>query len=277
MKLGLVGCGKMAQALLGRWLDSGAVQVQDVMGCTARSESARDVQATWGIRCGTDPGAVVRHSDVLVLGIKPQQFSDLWHVLAPEVRPGQIWLSLLAGVHTAQLEEALPGTRVVRCMPNTPVRVGLGLVGLAAGITADHGAMEVARRLCRVAGEVVEVPEADMDAFTAVAGCGPAYVFLFLEALASAAQQLGMTEEVSATMAAQVMAGALELARHDGRPPAVLRAEVTSRGGMTEAAIASLTDAGWPEAMTVAVHAAHARGKVLAQASVPVGNGRRRA
>lgn len=267
MKVGLVGCGRMAQALLGRWLDSGAVQVRDVMGCTARHETAREVQATWGIACGTDPAEVVRHSDVVILGVKPQQAGGIWHVLAPMVRPEQIWISLLAGVHTAQLESALPGTRIVRCMPNTPVRVGLGLIGLAPGVTADVAAMDVARRLCRVAGEVVEMGEADMDAFTAVAGCGPAYVFLFLEALAEAAQRLGMTETVAATVAAQVMAGALELARHDGRPPADLRAEVTSRGGMTEAALASLHQDGWTEAIATAVQAAFARGQILAQAA----------
>lgn len=267
-RVGLVGCGKMAQALLGRWLDTGALRVQDVVGCTSRAESAREVQATWGIACGTDPGAVVRSSDIVVLGVKPQQAGALWPILAPAVQPGQVWLSLLAGLHTEQLEAVLPGARVVRCMPNTPVRVGMGLVGLTAGYSADSEATDIARVLCRAAGEVVELAEADMDSFTAVAGCGPAYVFLFLEALAGAARALGMREDVAAAMAAQVAAGALELARRESRPPAELRAEVTSKGGMTEAAIRELLARGWPEAMTAAVQAAQARGRVLASASL---------
>jgi len=206
----------------------------------------------------------VRSCDIIVLGVKPQQVGALWPSLARTVRPRQVWLSLLAGVHTEQLEAMLPGARVVRCMPNTPVRVGMGLIGLTAGRSADREATEIARILCRSAGEVVELAETDMDSFTAVAGCGPAYVFLFLEALAGAARALGMHEDIAAAMAIQVAAGALELARQEARPPAELRAEVTSKGGMTEAAIAELLDRGWPEAMTAAVKAAEARGRALA-------------
>ncbi len=272
-RVGLVGCGKMAQALLGRWLDTGALQVHEVIGCTSQPESAREVRAIWGIECGTDPAAVVRTCDVILLGVKPQQAGVLWPILAPAVQPNQVWLSLLAGLHTEHLEAMLPGARVVRCMPNTPVRVGMGLVGLTAGRSADAEAAEIARILCRAAGEVVELAEADMDAFTAVAGCGPAYVFLFLEALASAARALGMDEDVAAAMAAQVAAGALELARREARPPAQLRAEVTSKGGMTEAAIRELLARGWPEALTAAVQAAQARGQALASASLASAKG----
>lgn len=268
VRVGLIGCGRMSGALLGRWLASGTLRADDVQACTSRLESAAEVTATFDIACGTDPAPVVAWADVVVLGIKPQQLRAVQPSLT--VRPGQLWLSLLAGVTTAQLETMLPGARVVRCMPNTPVRLGLGLTGLCAGRTADAAAVDLARQWFEATGEVRVLAETEMNAFTAIAGCGPAYAFLFLEALARAAEGVGFEASEAAAMAAQVTAGALALARVDGRSAAVLRAEVTSKGGMTEAALTELAAHDWLAALVEAVQVARERGAALAEAAETV-------
>lgn len=258
MQVGIIGCGKMASALLGRWLAAGLVQPSTVRACTARAASAAAVRERWGIACGTDPCEAAAAADLVVLALKPQQLAEL---PALQLAPGTVVLSLLAGVPSARLEALLPTACVLRAMPNTPVRLGLGLTALVRGASADEAAVALVQPLLAATGQVVELAETQMDAFTAVAGCGPAYVFALLESLAEAARQQGFDAATARQMAQQVAAGALALA--DGGDPAQLRAEVTSKGGMTAAALAELAARGWSEALGAAVEAARARGEAL--------------
>lgn len=265
-KLGIVGCGKMAGALLERWLAAGTVGPADVACATARPESAAAVTMRFGVACGTEVGAVVRHADVVVVGCKPAQIGIVLAEAAPWARAGQLWVSLLAGTPIRTFEHALPpGVAVARAMPNTPARIGLGVVALSCGAGMTPAALARVEGLLRAAGGVVALAEDRMDAFTAVAGSGPAYLFRFLEGLADAAVAQGFAPDLARELALQVALGAVELARRDGRPPAALRAEVTSRGGTTEAALAELARRGWTEALVAAVGAAADRSRELAE------------
>ena len=265
MRVGIVGCGHMAQAMIARWLEAGTLTPVDLSACTAHEASASAVRRTLGIACGTDLAPVVAAAELVLLAFKPQQLGTILPQVAAVARPGQVWLSVLAGVDTARLESGLSeAATVVRCMPNTPVRLGLGDVAMAPGRHATAATLASVRRLLAPLGQVLELPEDKMDAFTAVAGCGPAYVFLFLEALAQAAEAAGLPPASTAGLARQVANGALALAAADPRSPAELRVEVTSKGGMTEAALAELAAAGWQAALVRAVGAAVLRGKALA-------------
>lgn len=261
MRVGIVGCGKMARAIADRWLQAGVVQRSDLQASTSRAESAAEVQTTLGIACDTDAARAVTGADVVLLACKPQQAEAVVALASKAAKPGQIWLSVLAGIPTAKLAAWLPdGVTVLRAMPNTPVRLGLGVVALCGGTAADRQAVQ---GLLQPLGQVVEVEEPRFDAFTAIAGCGPAYVFRFLEALQAAAEQQGFDPDTAQSLALQVAEGSLALARQAGRPAAELRAEVTSKGGMTEAALAHLAAVGWAEALGTAVEAARARGEAL--------------
>lgn len=255
-RIGIVGCGKMARAMAARWLALDTCEAGELSACTATAAGAQTVSELLGIPCGTDSAAVVAAADLVVLGIKPQQLASTLPTLAASARPGQVWLSMLAGIPTRTLEAGLPpGVAVVRCMPNTPARLGQGVVAMCAGSAAGPQAVAEVRSLLEPLGRVVDVAESQMDAFTAVAGCGPAYVLLFLQALGEAAQAVGFSAEEARAVALQVVLGSAELARVDGRPVETLRAEVTSKGGVTQAAIAVLQAADWPAILVRAVRA----------------------
>ncbi len=262
-KLGIIGCGKMAGAMLARWLDCGALAPGDVVACTGSDASAAAVAARFGIACGTDAQAVVADAATVLLAVKPQLRAGVVAALQP--RPEQLWLSVLAGVTTTTLELALPGAQVIRLMPNTPVRLGHGLVALTPGLTAQPDAIATARALLAPLGTVVDVTEGHVDAFTAVAGSGPAYVFLFLEALTAGGIAQGLEPATAALLAQETLLGSALLAQAAGRPPVELRAEVTSKGGMTQAALNVFDDRQWSQTVTDAVAAAVGRAAELAR------------
>ena len=262
LKLGIIGCGKMAEAMLARWLETGALTPAEVVACTGTAASAARVTTSFGIDCGTSAQAVCDRAATVLLAVKPQLRHAVIGPLRP--RPDQLWLSVLAGVPTTALAAALPDVRLIRLMPNTPVRLGQGLVALVAGQRATPQDVAATHALLAPLGTVLELPEAQLDAFTAIAGSGPAYVFLFLEALANAAVRAGLEPELAARLAEQTLVGAALLAAASPQSPAVLRAEVTSKGGMTEAALATLATAGWSPALGEAVAAAVARARGLA-------------
>lgn len=264
-RIGIVGCGTMGSAMAERWITTGTVQREQIVACTATPDGSRKVMDQLGILCGTSCLAVVEAADVVVLGVKPQHLDALLPSLGMHARPGQVWLSILAGVTTARLEAGLPSsTQVVRCMPNTPSRLGLGIVAVAPGTHASPEAVARVRQLVEPLGLALDLPEHRMDAFTSVAGSGPAYVFLFLEVLARAAQAEGFEPDLARELALRVLLGAGELARVDGRDPAKLRAEVTSRRGVTEAALSVLAEAGWADTMVKAVATGRLRSSELA-------------
>ena len=261
-KLGIIGCGKMAGAMLARWLETATLHPDEVLACTGREASALAVGKAFGIACGTDAQAVVDGAETVLLAVKPQLRAGVLAELRP--RPGQRWLSVLAGVPTATLEAMLPGAHVLRLMPNTPVRLGRGLIALTPGNSARHGDISATRVLLAPLGSVIDVAEPQVDAFTAVAGSGPAYVFLFIEALTHAGMAQGLAPKVAAQLALETLLGSGFLAQDAGRPPAELRAEVTSKGGMTQAALNVFAERNWSETVTDAVAAAVARAAELA-------------
>lgn len=260
-KLGILGCGKMARAMVARWLESGTLTPDQVMACTSTTASAAEVQHALGISCGIDAQHVIDSADIILLSVKPQLRGTVLAGLTPQ--PGQLWLSVLAGVTTATLETMLPRTQVVRVMPNTPVRVGQGLLAVAPGLSCPPDRLREARALLGPLGTLVDLAETEIDAFTAVAGSGPAYVFRFMEALTLAGVTAGLDAETAALLARKTVLGAACLADRDERDPALLRAEVTSKGGMTQAALAVLEQNDWGDALVVAVQAAIQRAHEL--------------
>lgn len=225
----LVGCGNMAGAILARWLDCGLpaqrVQVADPSGRAVAPGVEVDVRLPERVAPGT----------LVLLGFKPQQFGDVAPNLNASLGAGCAIISILAGLPVAQLHAALPdaGT-IVRMMPNLPVRTGDGtvLTHAAAGGAADM--LTAIDRLLAPLGLVEALPdETDFDLATALSGCGPAYVYRFIDALAGAAVRLGMDEERALRLALQTVAGAGATALNAAHPPAQLADAVASPGGMT--------------------------------------------
>lgn len=266
MRVAVIGCGKMGGAMLRRWLEEGLVGRDAVVAVTATAAEARAVREALGVRCEIEARDALAGADLVLLAIKPQQVRALLPAWSAHVPAGQPWLSVLAGTPMAVLEQLLQGrARVSRAMPNTPAGVGRGATAICWAPDLDDQARAFQRRLLEGLGQVFEISESDMDAFAATAGSGPAYVYLFVEALAAAGVAQGLPAGTAESLALQVLAGAVALAQREGRPAAVLRAEVTSPGGMTEAALETLRARGWSDALAQAVSSAVARAGELAR------------
>lgn len=266
--LAVIGGGAMASAILRGASDAGALGPV----CVAEPDAARraafpnavasaDEALRWlaGTETSELPGQVL-------LAVKPQILPDIARAIAPHVG-NRVVISILAGVTTERLRNCLGGRcPVVRVMPNTPAQVRLGCTALALGpgTTDTHAAF--AQRLFKAVGEVViRLDESMMDAFTAVAGSGPAYVFYLAEAMQRGAEGVGFDAETARTIVEQTIIGAAELLRTDGSPAADLRARVTSKRGTTQAATDTFDKLGVVDAIARGIAAARDRGRELGQ------------
>ena len=269
--IGFLGCGRMAAALAGGLVESGFAPAARVLG-SARGEATRAAfrEATGGaatVAADGDPRTFVERCDVLVLAVKPHQIRG---VLEPAFAGEPLIVSLAAGVPLAKLEawaaaESPPDPRVIRVMPNTPSLVGAGAAGFARGTHATDADAAFVRAMLECVGVAEEAPEPLLDAVTAVSGSGPAYGFLFLEALADGGVRAGLPRTQAVRLATATLRGAAALVEQTGEHPAALKDAVCSPGGTTIAAVAALEAHGFRAAIHAAVAAAAARSRAMAE------------
>ncbi|HEY5900134.1 MAG TPA: pyrroline-5-carboxylate reductase [Burkholderiales bacterium] len=266
MNIAFLGGGNMASALIGglvaKGFDARSICVIEV------SPAARErLAAKYPLHIATAPDAVVQKAEVLVLAVKPQDMRAALASLGGTVR-GKLIVSIAAGVRLAALSRWLGGYRkLVRCMPNTPAMVGAGITGLHALPEVDAAERERAATILAAVGEVVWLPEERLlDAVTAVSGSGPAYVFWLIEQLAAFAEQSGIAKADAVKLAAHTVLGSARLAAASNEPPSKLRANVTSKGGTTEAALGVFADEKMAERFERALAAATRRSAELGDA-----------
>lgn len=258
-KVVFIGAGNMAEAIAGGMVNAEFCAAEKIVMTDVRPERLDDLKATLGISTSTD-NRVVKNAEIVVLAVKPQVMNDVLKDLAPVLRKETLIISIAAGITSEKIEAALgDGVRVVRVMPNTPALIGRGASGLAAGSLADEADLEVAEAILGCVGVTVRVEEKDLDAVTALSGSGPAYVFYLLEAMLSAAEEMGLKKETARTLALQTVEGSARLMKDSGEEAADLRAKVTSKGGTTFAAITSMEESGVKDAIVKALQAAKAR------------------
>jgi len=266
-----IGGGNMATALIGALLARGAAAADFRVVEPIAEARARLAVRHPGIALFAEcvPEAV-DGATLVVLAVKPQQMRDAARALAPYLggAPVPVVLSIAAGIRVADLARWLGGhARLVRAMPNTPALVGKGISGVFAVPAVDAAGRALAASVLEAAGELVWVDdEAMLDAVTGVSGSGPAYVFYFLEALEHAARELGFTPADARRLAYATFAGAVALAEASPDEPAVLRAQVTSKGGTTERAILSMEAGAVKAKIVAAVKAASLRAAELGDA-----------
>lgn len=267
LQIGLLGAGAMGEALAGGLLAAGVApeRVRAADPAPARRDA---VAAALGIAVGDDNGELVRASDVVVLAVKPAALAGVLGALRRELgddlaRP--LWISIAAGVRLATIAAALPaGARVVRAMPNTPALVRAAATATVAGAETTARDRAVARAVFESVGAVWEAPDETMlDAVTGVSGSGPAYVFVFLEALADAGVRAGLPRDAAHRLACQTVLGAARLALESGLHLGELKDRVTSPGGTTIAGLARLEAGGLRAAVHDAVEAATRRSREL--------------
>jgi pyrroline-5-carboxylate reductase len=259
----LVGAGKMGGALLEGWIGLG-IDPAAVTVVEPQPSPHIVALATRGLRL--NPGAPSDNADAVVIAVKPQTAPEALAEIAGHVAPGSVVISIMAGRTLAFLADALPsGTAIVRAMPNTPAAIGRGITVAVPNALVKPAQRDLAHRLLAATGAVEWVDdEGLMDAVTAVSGSGPAYVFLLAESLARAGEKAGLPGPLAASLARATVAGAGELLHRSPLDAATLRANVTSPGGTTAAALGVLmADDGLDPVMERAVAAAARRGREL--------------
>jgi pyrroline-5-carboxylate reductase len=258
----ILGGGKIGEALLSGLLRGEPVAAQVVVSEKHEARAAY-LAERHGVKTLDVPGAVAA-ATTLVIAVKPQDIDTLLAELAGVITPEHLVVSVAAGITTGHIERALPaGVAVVRCMPNTPALVDEAMTAIAAGEHADAAHLEVARTLLAAVGRVVQVPESQLDAVTALSGSGPAYFFYLVEAMIDAGILLGLPRSLSAELIVQTAIGSAVMLRDSGEHPVQLREAVTSPGGTTIAAIRELEVHGVRAALLAAIEAACIRSKEL--------------
>jgi pyrroline-5-carboxylate reductase len=263
-----IGGGNMATALVGGMLARGA-RPDDIRVVEPFSPQRGKFATRFpgvGVRPECD-AAAIEGADLVVFAVKPQQMQDAARALAPHLgrAPETVVLSIAAGIRGADLARWLGGhRRLVRAMPNTPALLGKGISGVFAAEGVDAAGRARCEGVLAAGGDVVWVADESMlDAVTGVSGSGPAYVFYFLEALEQAARELGFSAADARRLAYATFDGAIALAKASTDEPAALRAQVTSKAGTTERALASMEAAGVKREIVAAAKAAAARAREL--------------
>jgi pyrroline-5-carboxylate reductase len=272
--IAMLGAGSMGRAILSG-LTAPGVEVTGGIRVTNRSAArAAELAGLPGVTAfstekdGAANRLAVDGAAIVIVAVKPAMVPDLLREIASSLNPGTIVVSVAAGVTVATFESLLPETVVVvRSMPNTPAVVGKAVTGISPGTRTEPSDLELVRSLFETVGEVVEVPEAQLDALSTISGSGPAYVFYLVEALTAAAIEKGFTPDQARTLVSGTFLGASELLVASGEDPAELRRRVTSPKGTTERAIEVLAAADLPALFIRATDAALARARELAAPS----------
>jgi pyrroline-5-carboxylate reductase len=264
-RLVFVGGGNMAGAILGGLLAAGRARASVVV-VEPHAPQAALVREKFGVQVEGAGGPALQGAGTVVWAVKPQVFAEAAPPCAPFVGDA-LQVSVMAGVLSATIAAATGSDRVVRTMPNTPALIGQGIAGLFARPAVTAADRATVEALLAPTGQALWVAqEADLDAITALSGSGPAYVFYFVEAMMQAAAEMGLDAAQGRQLALATFRGATALAESSGEPPEVLRARVTSKGGTTHAAIATMESLGVKEAIVKAVRAAQERARELGRA-----------
>ncbi|MFT5644036.1 MAG: pyrroline-5-carboxylate reductase [Janthinobacterium sp.] len=273
LKIAFIGGGNMASALIaglaGKLTHGHNIHVIDP------SAPAREkLHSQFGVTTAPGVDAALAGVDVIVLAVKPQSMRAVAAQLAPQLTQqlasagagGPLILSIAAGIRAIDLARWLGYDAIVRCMPNTPALIGLGITGMVGTGSTSAAQKQAAQAIMSAVGSTVWLDDETLiDPVTAVSGSGPAYVFYFIEAMQQAALEMGLSSEQGTQLALATFVGAAQLAAQSTEPVALLRERVTSKGGTTHAALVSMEQSGIKESIGAAMKAAALRGKELGE------------
>jgi len=270
MKITFIGLGNMATAMVGGIIKAGLVEKEDICGFDISEAARKQAKATFGIGLGTDNKNAIDGADVVILAIKPQVAAAVLAEIKDSLAPDAIIVSIMAGKSIAWIAEQLRGAnasptqpKIVRAMPNLPALVGEGMSGVCRSAAVSDVEMDKALRLLESFGRAEEIPETLIDAVIGVSGSAPAYVFIFIEALADAGVAAGMMREQAYRFASQAIIGSARMLQEGTGHPGELKDMVCSPGGTTIEAVKVLEEKGFRSAVIAAALAAVEKSKLL--------------
>lgn len=265
MKITFIGGGNMAVALIGGLIGKGhdpaSIRVVEI-----QAEARARLAAQFGVACTDSVAAAAPLGEAVVLAVKPQQMRAAAQALQPRLGR-ELVITIAAGIRLVDLSRWLGGyATLVRCMPNTPALIGAGITGLYANVGVDSTQRALSESILGAVGATLWVPEESLlDPVTAISGSGPAYVFYFIEAVQQAAQEMGFSAADAKKLAVETFAGTARLAAQSPENLAMLRERVTSKGGTTERALASMDADRVKDLIVRALHAANRRARELGE------------
>ena len=264
MTTAIIGAGVMGEMLLSGLVRAGR-RVDQLLVGEKRPDRARELEERYGVAAVSNLEAAAK-ADTVALVVKPQDMAAVLEEIAPVLRPGQLIVSLAAGITTAFIESRVPeGLAVVRVMPNTPALVDEGMAAISPGSHCGDAHLAEAEALLASTGRVVRVPEKQQDAVTAISGSGPAYIFFVVESMIEAGVHLGLPRATATELVIQTLYGSATMLRETGTHPSILREQVTSPGGTTASALRELESHKVRAAFLAALEAARNRSRELAE------------
>lgn len=270
LQVAFVGSGIMAEAMIKGLLAKELVNPGRVVAAGPRAARGEELSAAYGIRVTMDDCDAVQGANIVVLSVKPQVLPHAMHALKGHIPGAALVLSIVAGARLGTLEHGLGHPNLVRSMPNTPAQIGQGMTVWIASPSVTPSQREQARTILAALGREISVEDEDyLDMATALSGTGPAYVFLFMEALVDAGVHLGFPRYMAEELVLQTVQGSAEYARHTSQHLSRLRNQVTSPGGTSAEALYYLEKAGFRTALSRSVWAAYQR-------SAQLGKGKKR-
>jgi len=268
--IAFIGSGAMAEAMISGLLSSHLVEPKDIFAADPRHERLEELQGRYRITPSMSNSEAAHRADVIVLSIKPQVLQVVMPEIRDAIRTGPLVLSIIAGARLQTLAEGLQHRNIVRSMPNTPAQIGEGITVWTALPEVSEPQLKQAETILGACGQQVFLDDEDyLDMATAVSGNGPAYVFLFMEAMVDAAVHLGFPRHIAEQLVLQTVRGSVNYVLHSPNHLARLRNQVTSPGGTSAEALYYLEKAGFRTALSRAIWAGYQR-------SVQLGRGKKR-
>ena len=269
-KLGFIGGGNMAEAMIKGLLSASFIEAKNIF-VSEPSEAKRDtLHAEYKIKVSADNRELVKKCDILILAVKPQIFQEVLVDICSLVDSDKLVISIAAGVPISIIDDALRGDKnkkfsIVRTMPNTPALVQEGVTAIASGKHVNKTDVKIAHRIFEAVGRTVDVEEDQLDAVTGLSGSGPAYIFMLIEALSDAGVKMGLSREVANILTIQTVLGSAKLARESGKHPGELKDMVTSPAGTTISGLHALEEGSFHTTLMNAVEDATLRSRELGQ------------
>lgn len=262
--IGFIGLGNMASAMIDGMLQKDMVTPGEIIGSCRTEETAKKIADRFGIETTTDNSTVAQAADILILAVKPQFFPEVIAQIKDEVNADALIISIAAGKTMDYIETQFGRPlKLVRCMPNVPALVGEGITSVSRNERVSDEEMKQAMDLLSSMGKASEIPERLIDAVVGVSGSSPAYVFLFIEAMADGAVAAGMPRSQAYEFAAQAVLGSAKMVLETGKHPGELKDMVCSPGGTTIQAVKVLEEKGFRAAVMDAMEACIEKSKNL--------------
>ncbi|NFO89456.1 pyrroline-5-carboxylate reductase [Clostridium botulinum] len=245
-KIGFIGCGNMGSSMVGGLINSGSFESKNIFVSTKTESSASNMKDKFNINASINNKDVVKNSNIIILSVKPYMFKDVINEIKDYLTEDKLIISVAAGITIENLEDLISKKhKIIRSMPNTPALVGEAMSAICPNANVSKEDIEVCKKIFESFGECVEISEKDFHAFIALCGSSPAYIFMFIEAMADGAVKLGIPRNKAYKMAAQSVLGSAKMVLDTRKHPGELKDAVCSPGGTTIDAVVELEKLGF--------------------------------